>query len=91
MAHLTIGLHASLGRSLVLSSLCRNAWYRNDYIINYAFLVILSVLFDMVVTKAERSGKCQLPPCFHSKNLTNPVLSLGQVTGRELCLAAGAG
>lgn len=91
MAHLTIRLLASPGHALVLSSLCKNAWYRNEYIINYAFLVMLSVLFVMVVTKAKQSGKCQLPPGFHSENLTNSVLSLGQAVGRELCPAAAAG
>lgn len=53
MAHLTIRLLASPGRSLVLSSPCRNARRRNEYIINYAFLVMLSLLFVMVVTKAK--------------------------------------
>jgi len=53
VARLTIRLLASLEHSLVLSSPCRNARYRNEYIINYAFLVMLSVLLVMVVTKAK--------------------------------------
>lgn len=52
-AHLTIGLLTSPGHSLVLSSLCGNAWCCNEYIINYAFLVMLSLFFVMVVTKAK--------------------------------------
>lgn len=90
-AHLNIGLRASPERALVLSSPCRNAWCRNEDIINYAFLVMLSVRFVMGVTQAKWSGKCQSPPGFRRENLTNSVLSLGQAVGAELCPAAAAG
>lgn len=49
MPHLTIGLLLCL----VLSSPSRNACDHNEYIINYAFLVVLSTVFVTVVTKAK--------------------------------------
>lgn len=49
MPHLTIELLLCL----VLSSPSRNAWDRNEYIINYAFLVVLSTVFVTAVTKAK--------------------------------------